>query len=389
MFRCVDCGCEYEVKPDFCDCGNDVFEEIVVEQFDFEDNYDTELTPKVKHKKTFEEQYPGLSSFMETLDPISVIIFILCIILSVCSFIFIKPKEKPVEQNPKPEEKIERKVADINTFWNDTPPKPEPKKEEEEPNQSQDIVNQIINIIPKTEPKNDTGNNNSQNNTQKPAQIQNPQPKTQIKPAQQPQIKPAQQPQQQKPKQQTQVTKPKQTQQVQQQKPKQTQTTQQQKPKQQTQVTKPKQTQPAQQPQQQKPSAPQNNQNTQPKVQQPPVQQIQQPVRPINVTNNAQAAQELKDFKLGLQSAFASKIKNNLLQVYGDGSCVVDFKVDSTGKLINRSFSTQSSNDTLNDVVYNAVMSTPKYNPPPSSYSGQTLHLSVKFNNGMVKISVY
>ena len=28
MFRCTECQTEYEVKPDFCDCGNDTFEEI-------------------------------------------------------------------------------------------------------------------------------------------------------------------------------------------------------------------------------------------------------------------------------------------------------------------------------------------------------------------------
>jgi len=30
MFKCTDCGQEYEIKPDFCDCGNNTFEEIVL-----------------------------------------------------------------------------------------------------------------------------------------------------------------------------------------------------------------------------------------------------------------------------------------------------------------------------------------------------------------------
>ena len=25
MYKCTECGMEYEVKPDYCDCGNDEF----------------------------------------------------------------------------------------------------------------------------------------------------------------------------------------------------------------------------------------------------------------------------------------------------------------------------------------------------------------------------
>ena len=25
MFRCKECGTEFDVKPDYCDCGNDTF----------------------------------------------------------------------------------------------------------------------------------------------------------------------------------------------------------------------------------------------------------------------------------------------------------------------------------------------------------------------------
>ena len=31
MFKCKECGTEYQAKPDYCDCGNDTFEEIVAE----------------------------------------------------------------------------------------------------------------------------------------------------------------------------------------------------------------------------------------------------------------------------------------------------------------------------------------------------------------------
>ena len=28
MFRCTDCGKEYETRPDYCECGNDNFDEV-------------------------------------------------------------------------------------------------------------------------------------------------------------------------------------------------------------------------------------------------------------------------------------------------------------------------------------------------------------------------
>ena len=30
MFKCKECGAEYEIKPDYCDCGNDEFDEIKI-----------------------------------------------------------------------------------------------------------------------------------------------------------------------------------------------------------------------------------------------------------------------------------------------------------------------------------------------------------------------
>ena len=367
MFRCCDCGCEYEVKPDFCDCGNNVFEEIVSTITEVEEY---EKLPKKKKRKTFEEQYPGLSSFVETLDPISVIIFILCIVLSICSFIFIKPKENAETQVPKDEPKVERKVADINTFWNDTPPKPEPKKAAPQPTTEDNLVNQIINVIPKTEEPKPVQNNT---NVQKPKTVSQ-------KPVQTQTLKPKQTQQTTRPK--VQVSKPSQTQ-----KPVKTQI---QKP---VQTQKPKVNTTAQQNTQITTKPVSSTQQPQkPVTQTPQTQQIWTPSQVQQQTNTVsaqQAAQELKTFKKELQSAYASRIKSNLLQVYGDGSCVIDFKVASTGKITNRSFSQQSSNNTLNDAVYHAVMAMPSFKTPPDSYKGQTLHLSVRITNGMAQIYVY
>ena len=56
MFRCRECQTEYEVKPDYCDCGNDTFDEILpqktVQQTPKPKKIETPvLTPKEKIRK--------------------------------------------------------------------------------------------------------------------------------------------------------------------------------------------------------------------------------------------------------------------------------------------------------------------------------------------------
>ena len=51
MFKCKECGAEYEVKPDYCDCGNDEFEQI-----------ETKPQPSQETvKKNIQETTPNLS----------------------------------------------------------------------------------------------------------------------------------------------------------------------------------------------------------------------------------------------------------------------------------------------------------------------------------------
>ena len=32
MYKCTDCGQEFDTKPEYCDCGNNIFEEIIAEK---------------------------------------------------------------------------------------------------------------------------------------------------------------------------------------------------------------------------------------------------------------------------------------------------------------------------------------------------------------------
>ena len=103
--------------------------------------------------------------------------------------------------------------------------------------------------------------------------------------------------------------------------------------------------------------------------------------------NTAAMQKEYQNYKIGLRNKIASNI--NFVNVVGDGSCIISFKIDSSGNLVNRAFSQQSINDSLNDAVYSAMMNTPSYKTPPAAYKNQTLKLSVKMSGGNFEVNLY
>lgn len=114
MFKCSDCQKEYTGKPDYCDCGNNVFIEIeaqpIVKAIAEEAN-DTLLRP-----------YPFINNSSESLDIQSTIIFVALIILSVISWFVIGSfgsNSTPVHKTSAHIVKNKSGV-DINSFWNDT-----------------------------------------------------------------------------------------------------------------------------------------------------------------------------------------------------------------------------------------------------------------------------
>lgn len=114
---------------------------------------------------------------------------------------------------------------------------------------------------------------------------------------------------------------------------------------------------------------------------QPQKQTTQQ--KPIDTAAQKQA---LLNYKIALRNKIVSNI--NFGAIVGDGDCLITFKIAQSGKLINRAFAKQSVNDSLNDAVYNGIMLTPAYNPPPSGYKNETLRLTVKMYGGNFEVDL-
>lgn len=93
------------------------------------------------------------------------------------------------------------------------------------------------------------------------------------------------------------------------------------------------------------------------------------------------------DYKTKLRARLFSKFAVGSIQ--GSGACSISFSIDNTGKLINRKFTQEAENKSLNDAVYYMLMSTPTFTAPPSEYNGETIRMNFSINNGDYEISIY
>ncbi len=122
-----------------------------------------------------------------------------------------------------------------------------------------------------------------------------------------------------------------------------------------------------------------------PIIQQKTITTQQKPVikpKPVIVVNTKEA----QDYKIKLRNALFLKL--DVTNIQGSGKCGIQFSVNQEGKLINRAFSFQSDNKTLNDEVYKMLMRMPKYDTPPQSYKGELIKITIEFNNGEYEISL-
>lgn len=327
MYKCTECGNEYKIKPVYCDCGNDEFDEI--KENIAENNQKEEEIPQIKKttkkvkkpKKSFYEQYPQIENFVNSLDILSVIFFVVCLILSILIWIFawnFEPSENKQEKTTTPTP-ITTEIPLIDNIWDSTPPKqktikketettPPPQKIETKTKQ-EEIKQPIIKII------------------NKPKTAQTPKTTTKTQTAVKTENK---------------------------------KTTNTQKTKQETQTTKP----PV------KTEAPKTTAPT-PKTQTPKTQTQTQ-----TTTNN----KELQNYKSALRQTLFKRL--NIGSIEGNGECIISFSLSSEGKLLNRRFVRQSDNTSLNNAIYRMLMNTPYYVEPPATYKGETFALKFRYNNG-------
>lgn len=149
MFRCKECQTEYEIKPDYCDCGNDTFDEIDVQEIkqEIKDEPQTKKTMQTREEKEeniqIKEQISTLQNEIKqkkqsNISVFAWVIFAICIILSLIIILLpCKNTEETVTQEEnKPVQ--EQNIPNINTFWDNSAPKNVVQNEEKiEENETQ------------------------------------------------------------------------------------------------------------------------------------------------------------------------------------------------------------------------------------------------------------
>lgn len=292
MFRCTDCQKIYEQKPDYCDCGNNVFDELL----------SAVKVEKIKTKKSFKEQYPQVDRLMNSLDVLSVSVFLVCIILSILSLIFIQPSKEISENKPIiNQSKTINSIPDIDKLW----------------------VTKVYSEKAEAFGSKSTTNEEKVNQTPQRKVIKKQQPKAQQSPKTQSQSSSSV-------------------------KIKQTSSTVDSEKKETKQIFK-------------------ENQVKEEKV----------------VEKNID--EEMNNYKVALRQALFNNLE--VTAITGSGDCVIEFSIAKDGKLINRNFTKQSQNASVNQTVYNMMMKLPYYYAPPKTYSGDKIKLHFVFDNGNYSIS--
>lgn len=382
MYRCTECGNEYEIKPQYCDCGNNTFEEIKTPPKQSQTPQSVEsVSPQRRSEinnsdyKYREQQKSGLkysNIANRRIEPISGIIFLFCIICSVIIIFFVgNPKETSSQDTSK--KKIDTAQNNINipsvdSFWNsstkgvisdtsDTQTVPAQSQQAPMPNrhdvstQTPAVQKQIVYVhdIPAPIQSSKTSlrtNNIKPQSVSKQTSSRTPQKTSTKIPSKHNATKTVS--------------------------PFSSITSKIVNNYSNNVIS--------------KAPVPQNTNNKSSTTTTAAKTPKPSSTTPSQTINSAAAKHELSNYKISLQNTIGRKI--DFTRVIGDGECSVSFKIAPNGRLTNRTFSKQSSNITLNDAVYAAMMSTPSYNAPPSAYHNETLKLNVKFYNGNFTINL-
>ena len=121
MFKCKDCGSEYKEKPDYCDCGNDTFDEIKDETIDTIDKTEETKTQQQKESDNIKPKSKKNEKYIKT-DKISLLIFAVCLILSIIILFF--PVNTPVNTDNIKENNEQNiiSIPSVNSIWDNSIP---------------------------------------------------------------------------------------------------------------------------------------------------------------------------------------------------------------------------------------------------------------------------
>lgn len=134
MFRCTECKTEYTECPDFCDCGNDTFEEYYDDSYQnaYEEEYEEQPVvrkPKKKKKPVLSEE--ELEELEEERADRNKALIALAVSLVLCVIVVMAPPHMPKKTEKVKQQAIAAnvKIPDVNAYWDNTLSAPSRKKD--------------------------------------------------------------------------------------------------------------------------------------------------------------------------------------------------------------------------------------------------------------------
>ena len=141
MYKCTECGLEFENKPDYCDCGNDEFvltmhDKAVIDTHELvQENIKSIESKAVASEKFSVNDIPPSyrvekESIKLNINPLAMSVFIICILLSIWIIFVWNPAPKTTEKVSQVVEQVENKaIPSIDKLWKESVPTPQPAKE--------------------------------------------------------------------------------------------------------------------------------------------------------------------------------------------------------------------------------------------------------------------
>lgn len=318
IYKCKNCGRNFNLKPDYCDCGNNTFVEVV-ENFDYSTvktdfNAENDVNFLYNNQNSFVDEEEQTSSYdkdlkkQRTSEIIAVAVFIVVVVTALI-MIFSNVSallKKSAEKSPSVE--IESYVpSDVNEFWTNSKPKSEKQYVATNSVDTNRVKKNLKNENNANASKTVSVNKNSENKIQDKKNS-----KVSPKNNQQNTVKQAK-----------------------------------------TQIV--------------------LNEKSK-------VADSSKAQKAENTVKNTISIEEYLRYKNSLRNKLFSNFP--ILTVQGQGSARVAFSLSSEGKLTNRRFVSQSGNKSLDDAMYHMLMRVPAYYPPPEGYDGREILMQMDFDNG-------
>jgi len=129
MYRCTECNAEYEVKPDFCECGNDTFVKVSDSSETIDETYNRTPVKKKPVKKISAQEAAELEE--EALDKKKAMVTIGISILICIIILFLPPHRAKKVQKPvsTAENPVNSKIISVDSYWDSSLPSKSRKKD--------------------------------------------------------------------------------------------------------------------------------------------------------------------------------------------------------------------------------------------------------------------